>query len=113
MSDIVGNPEDRFSHDAFISKCRLLILYVLFVLRLNYPVNNFFSHVGTEPPLPQYNQYFRGVKYLAQGNNMVEVGFESLTSRYRVKHTTTEPPHSPSLLIASAAEQAGSSLVSS
>ena len=24
----------------------------LFVLRLNVPVNNFFSHVGTEPPLP-------------------------------------------------------------
>ena len=24
----------------------------LFVSRLNVPVNNFFSHVGTEPPLP-------------------------------------------------------------
>ena len=25
---------------------------------LNIPVNNFFSHVGTEPSLPVYNQYF-------------------------------------------------------
>ena len=27
-------------------------------LLLNIPVNNFFSHVGTEPPLPWYYQYF-------------------------------------------------------
>ena len=31
----------------------------LFVLRLNVPVNNFFSHVGTEPTLPGFNQYCR------------------------------------------------------
>ena len=31
-------------------------------LRFNVPVNNFFSHVGTEPPLPGYYQYFLGGK---------------------------------------------------
>ena len=43
--------------------------FCLFVLRFNVPVNNFFSHVGT---LPGYNQYFRGVKCLAQGHNMAD-----------------------------------------
>ena len=33
-----------------------------FVLRLNIPVNNFSVMSGTEPPLPGYYQYFRGVK---------------------------------------------------
>ena len=45
---------------------RLLIYYLdneqqrrfWFGLMLNVPVNNFFSHVGTEPPLPVYYQYF-------------------------------------------------------
>ena len=37
-----------------------------------------FSHEGTEPTLPGYYQYFRGVKCLAQGHNTAEVGFESL-----------------------------------
>ena len=40
-----------------------------------------FSHVGTESPLPGYYQYFLGVKCLAQGHNMAEVGFQPLTSR--------------------------------
>ena len=48
----------------------------LFVLRLKVPVNIFFSHVGTEPLLPGYYQYFSGVKCLAQGHNTAEVGFE-------------------------------------
>ena len=34
----------------------------LFGLRLYVPVNNFFSNVGTEPPLPGYYQYFWGGK---------------------------------------------------
>ena len=38
-----------------------------------------FSHVGMEPPLPGYYQYFRGVKSLAQGHNRAEVGFEPPT----------------------------------
>ena len=33
-----------------------------FVLMLNVPVNNFFSHVGTDLPLPGYYQYFSGSK---------------------------------------------------
>ena len=46
------------------------------MLRLNVTVNNFFSHVGTEPPLPGNYQYFRGVKCFAQGHNSAEVGFK-------------------------------------
>ena len=34
-----------------------------------------FSHGGTEPLLPGYYQYFRGVKCLAQGHNTVDVIF--------------------------------------
>ena len=41
------------------------------------------------------NQYFRGVKCLAQGHNTAAVGFEPLTSRSGVRHSTTEPPRSP------------------
>ena len=41
------------------------------------------------------NQYFRGVKCLAQGHNTAAVGFETRTSRSGVRHSTTEPPHSP------------------
>ena len=41
------------------------------------------------------NQYFRGVKCLAQGHNTATVGFELRTSRSRVRHSTTEPPRSP------------------
>ena len=53
----------------------------LFVLRLNVPVNNFFSHVGTEPTLPGFNQYFRELMCLAQGYNTVTlVGIEPRTS---------------------------------
>ena len=41
------------------------------------------------------NQYFWGVKCLAQGHNTGAVGLEPPTSRYGVRHTTTEPPRSP------------------
>ena len=37
------------------------------------------------------NQYFRGVKCLAQGHNTVAVGFEPPTSRSGVRHSTTKP----------------------
>ena len=40
------------------------------------------------------NQYFRGVKCLAQGRNTAAVGFEPRTSRSGVRHSTTEPPRS-------------------
>ena len=39
------------SYNSYVYVC-------LFVLRLNVPVNIFFSHVRTEPPLPGYYQYF-------------------------------------------------------
>ena len=41
------------------------------------------------------NQYFRGVKCLAQEHNTAEVGLEPRTSRSGVRHSTTEPPRSP------------------
>ena len=41
------------------------------------------------------NQYFRGVKCLAQGHNTAAVGFEPPTSRSGVRHSTIEPPRSP------------------
>ena len=44
------------------------------------------------------NQYFPGVKCLAQGHNTAAVGFEPPTSRSGVRHSTTEPPRSPAYL---------------
>ena len=44
------------------------------------------------------NQYFRGVKCLAQGHNTAAVGLEPRTSRSGVRHSTTEPPRSPALI---------------
>ena len=44
------------------------------------------------------NQYFRGVKCLAQGHNTAAVGLEPRTSRSGVRHSTTEPPRSPKWL---------------
>ena len=41
------------------------------------------------------NQYFRGVKCLAQGHNTAVVGIEPPTSRSGVRHYNTEPPRSP------------------
>ena len=43
------------------------------------------------------NQYFRGVKCLAQGHNTAAVGLEPRTSRSGVRHSTTEPPRSPNI----------------
>ena len=45
------------------------------------------------------NQYFRGVKCLAQGHNTAAVGFEPPTSRSGIRHSTTEPPRSPPALL--------------
>ena len=59
----------------------------LFVLKLNVPVNNFSVISG------------RGVKCLAQGHNTAAVGLEPPTSRSGVRHSTTEPPCSPNVLM--------------
>ena len=48
------------------------------------------------------NQYFRGVKCLAQGHNTAAVGLEPRTSRSGVRHSTTETPRSPKSAWASA-----------
>ena len=41
------------------------------------PSKQFFSHVGTEPPLPGYYQYFSRSKCVfAQGHNTALVGIE-------------------------------------
>ena len=45
------------------------------------------------------NQYFRGVKCLAQGHNTAAVGFEPPTSCSGVRHSTTEPPQSLSTVM--------------
>ena len=41
-----------------------MFVFVLFLLWFNVPVNNFSSHVETEPPIPGYYQYFLGSKCL-------------------------------------------------
>ena len=62
-------------------------LFILFVLRLNVPVNLFFSHVGTEQTLLGFNQFYRELMCLAQGHNTVTpVGIEFRTSRFGVRH---------------------------
>ena len=40
----------------------VVAFFCLFGLRLYVPVKQIFSHVGTEPPLPGYYQYFLGGK---------------------------------------------------
>ena len=45
------------------------------------------------------NQYFRGVKCLAQGHNTAAVGLEPPTSCSGVRHSTSEPPRSPNFNI--------------
>ena len=67
------------------------------MLRLNVPVNNFSVMSGRSHPSWVINQYFWGVKCLAQGHNTAAVGFEPPTSRSGVRHSTTEPPRSPDL----------------
>ena len=55
------------------------------------PGQQFFSHVGMEPSLPGYYQYFQEKKCPAQGHKMAESGFEPPTSRSGVRCSTTEP----------------------
>ena len=73
-------------------------VFYLFVLRLNVPVNNFSVMSGRSHRFLGswvINQYFRGVKCLAQGHHTAAVGIEPPTSRSGVRHSTTEPPRSP------------------
>ena len=61
-----------------------------------HPSQQFFSHVGREPPLPGYYQYFSGSKCVfAQGHNTADVRIEPPTSRFGVRDSTYRPPRSP------------------
>ena len=80
----------------------IVCLFVLFELRLNVPVNNFQSCRDGATASWVINQYFRGVKCLAQGHNTAAVGFEPPTSRSGVQHSTTEPPRSPTPTVTAA-----------
>ena len=67
-------------------KEKIINLFVcLFVLRLNVPVNNFSVMLDGAIASWVINQYFRGVKCLAQGHNTAAVGFEPPTSRSGVQ----------------------------
>ena len=60
----------------------LVLLHILKILASSQvsdrcPSGYLFSYVGTEPLLPGYYQYFRGVKCLALGHNTAEVGFDT------------------------------------
>ena len=69
----------------------------LVVLRLNVPSQSTIFQSCRDGAIASWviNQYFRGVKCLAQGHNTAEVGLEPRTSRSGVQHSTTEPPRSP------------------
>ena len=49
------------SDDLLRQKLEPKKFFFCFFFMLNVPVNNFFSHAETEPPLPSYYQYFWGV----------------------------------------------------
>ena len=72
---------------------RIITLFVC--VEASRPSQQFFSHVGTEPQLHVYYQFFRGVKCLAEGHNTAEVGFEPQIFRSGVQRSTTEPHCSP------------------
>ena len=63
------------------------------------PSQQFFSHVGTEPTLLEFNQYCRELLCLAQGQNVTTVGIESRTSRFGVRRFFTTPPRSLKIFV--------------
>ena len=69
---------------------------IYFCVEAYHPRQQLFSHVGTEPTLPGFNQYCRELMCLAQGHNtMSPVGIEpGPTSRFGVRRSTTTPPRS-------------------
>ena len=53
---------------------RCTLARLVWFVKAQRPSKQFVSHVGTEPPLPGYYQYFSGCKCVfAQGHNPVEV----------------------------------------
>ena len=70
-------------------------IFVLVLLRLNVPVNNFFQSCWDGATASSY-QYFSGSKRVcAQENNTAEVGIEPPTSRSGVRGSTTSTSRSP------------------
>ena len=80
-----------------------LITFVCLCWGLTSQSTIFQSYRDGGTPSWVINQYFRGVKCLAQGHNTAAVGFEPPTSRSGVRHSTTEPPRSPLSLFSSVA----------
>ena len=53
---------------------RSTLARLVWFVQAQRPSKQFFSHVGTEPPLPGYYQYFSGSECVfAQGHNTAEV----------------------------------------
>ena len=97
-----------YSHTPFLHLLSVFYLFPMFsgiycifgwlvVLRLNVPTIFQSCRDGAIASWV-INQYFRGVKCLAQGHNTAAVGLEPRTSRSGVRHSTTEPPRSPYIL---------------
>ena len=61
-------------HSTPVSPTKGILIFVCLTVCVNVTVK-MFSHAETEPLLPVYYQYFRGVKCLAQGLATVEVVF--------------------------------------
>ena len=79
-----------------------MVLYIqvlfYFCIEAYRPSQQFFSHVGTEPTLPVFNQHCRELMCLAQGHiTMPSVGIKPGTSRFGVRHSTTTPLRSLSI----------------
>ena len=74
----VSNAYTRTNKQEFIAPCSVNNNNCLFVcVEVSGPSQNFFSHVGTEPPLPVYHLYFSVRKCVfAQDHNTAEVGIE-------------------------------------
>ena len=89
-------PKLALEHHHFLYYCPKFVLFVCLCWGLTSQSTIFQScRDGATASWVIKNQYFRGVKCLAQGHNTAMVGFEPPTSRSRVRHSTTEPPHSP------------------
>ena len=89
MSTLPPLTDPIFFHISCIKIFTVLFYMILFVLRLNVPVNIFSVMSG------QSHRFLGNLPVLAQGHNTAAVGFEPLTSRSGVQHSTTEPPRSP------------------
>ena len=71
----------KFKHSCQLPQKDADLMVWFGFVKAEHPSKQFFSHVGTEPPLPGYYQYFlRSKCVFAQGHNTAEVGIKPLTS---------------------------------